>query len=743
MTGWRRSGLALLLMVVALPALAGEFPRPANIEPAVRFWTSVYSQVGTDGGLLHDRENLNVVYETLSFTENLWHPARERKIRQRRGHYEHILRQLASGKRDNLAADEARVLALWPEDVSNQRLRRAADNIRFQLGQADRFREGLKRAGAWKPFMYQTLDSLGLPHELAALPHVESSFNPDAWSRIGAAGIWQFTRPTGRQYMQVDHVLDQRMDPFAATRAAGLLLRHNYSVTEDWGQAVTAYNHGLAGIRRAVRETGSEDIGEIIRTYDGRNWGFASRNFYPAFLAAVYVDANAEKYFGALETHPPLQSTTVELPFYAPVEEVLAAFEVDRDTLRELNRGLRDPVWSGQKYLPRGYPLRLPANGSRDELLARLERIDEGRRYFAQIPDREHVVRRGEALSTIARRHNTSVRELMAMNNIRNANLVRAGQTLRLPVDGEAEPIAGESYRVRRGDNLSLIAYRAGMSLEALAAANGIDPEQAIHPGMELRVDGRPADGVNTLASVQADSVEADVPIAGSEPEADHQPLMTREAGLVNNGQVLVGELVATIEKLRRRAGPAVPLAATGTAFSDDDAGQPEVSDPETIDAGYAITSISEHSDELVTDPIDYSVAHDRSIEVQAAETLGHYAEWLELRAADLRRANNMNFNTPLVIGNRLTLDFAQVTPEQFEQRRRRYHRDVQASFFARHRIDDTRTHRVQSGDSLWSLTRPNTDVPVWLLRQHNPDMDFAALRPGTEIQMPVVQRKE
>lgn len=742
MNGWRKLSFAVVLALMAFPALADVFPRPPQIEPAVGFWTKVYSQVGTDGGLLHDRENLDVVYDTLGFTENLWHPARERKIRQRRSHYEQILGTLASGKRDNLSPDEARVLALWPDDVSNERLRRAAGDIRFQLGQADRFREGLKRAGAWRPYIYQTLDDLGLPRELLALAHVESSFNPDAWSRIGAAGIWQFTRPTGRQYMQVDHILDQRMDPFTATRAAGLLLRHNYSVTEDWGQAVTAYNHGLAGIRRAVRDTGSEDIGEIISTYSGRNWGFASRNFYPAFLAAVYVDANAETYFGELETHPPLRTTTIELPFYTSLDQVLSAFDVERDTLRELNRGLRDPIWSGQKYLPRGYPLRLPA-AERDELMARLKRIDEDRRFFAQIPDREHVVRSGEALSTIASRYNTSVRELMAMNNIRNANLVRAGQTLRLPVDGEAEPIASERYQVRRGDNLSLIAYRAGMSLEALAAANGIDPEQPIQPGMELRVDGRPADGVNTIVTAQVADTE-------SPPAADEPRVTAFSPG--DSGGELVSRLLTTVNNLMRADGPRPPLISAAASRPETDttgantyadSADAEFMEADAMDADYAATSISEADDELLTDPADYSVADNSSIEIQAAETLGHYAEWLELRAADLRRVNNMSFNTPLVIGRRLTLSFDQVTPEQFEQRRRRYHRDVQASFFARHRIDDTRTHRVESGDSLWSLTRPNTDIPVWLLRQHNPDMDFAALRPGTEIQLPVVNRKE
>ena len=295
---------ATLLAGLFLVSTAGfaantDFPRPPEIEPAIRFWTSVYTQVSTDGGLLHDRDNLSVVYEKVAL-DSRFRDKRSRQVRARKAHYREVLRNIARKNRSNLDQEERRVLELWPEGVSDSRLQRAANNIRFQLGQSDKFRAGLKRSGAWEPHIRRTLEDMGLPEELAALPHVESSFNPDAWSRVGAAGLWQFTRATGRRYMRIDHVVDERMDPFRSSIAAARLLEHNYSVTNNWAMAITAYNHGLAGIRRAARQVGSENIAVIIDKYSSRTWGFASRNFYAAFLAAVEVDFNANKYFGLL-----------------------------------------------------------------------------------------------------------------------------------------------------------------------------------------------------------------------------------------------------------------------------------------------------------------------------------------------------------------------------------------------------------------------------------------------------------
>ena len=143
-----------------------------------------------------------------------------------------------------------------------------------------------------------------MPKEIAALPHVESSFNPAAYSKVGAAGLWQFMPSTAKRFMRVDSLVDERLDPYSATEAAANLMLYNYRLLGTWPLAVTAYNHGPGGLRRAQEQLGTSDIAVIVKRYQGATFGFASRNFYVSFLAALEVDRNAEKYFGPITRLP-------------------------------------------------------------------------------------------------------------------------------------------------------------------------------------------------------------------------------------------------------------------------------------------------------------------------------------------------------------------------------------------------------------------------------------------------------
>jgi membrane-bound lytic murein transglycosylase D len=143
---------------------------------------------------------------------------------------------------------------------------------------------------------------------------------------------------------------------------------------------------------------------------------------------------------------------------------------------------------------------------------------------------------------------------------------------------------------------------------------------------------------------------------------------------------------------------------------------------------------------DLSADPSDYSVVANDSIEVQAAETLGHYADWLELRAWRLRHLNGMRYGQPVVIGQRLSLDFSRVSASDFEHRRVAYHRSLQESFFKSNRIAGTITHVIRPGESLWILARRKYEIPIWLLRQYNPDLDFDAVYVGATVTIPRVE---
>jgi len=141
----------------------------------------------------------------------------------------------------------------------------------------------------------------------------------------------------------------------------------------------------------------------------------------------------------------------------------------------------------------------------------------------------------------------------------------------------------------------------------------------------------------------------------------------------------------------------------------------------------------------LLSDPSDYSVASDGTIEVQPLETLGHYGDWLEIKTQRLRDLNGLAFRAPVDVGQRIRLDLGTVNAKAFEERRIAYHRTQQDSFFRRHVISDVVEHVIKRGESIWVITLRKYDVPVWLFRQYNPELDMHNVQPGTKVQIPIL----
>jgi membrane-bound lytic murein transglycosylase D len=308
-----------------------------------------------------------VVYDTLKFAPGSSSRDRQNVVDARRDKHIAALRRIIAAldtqaERDALSAEDKRILALWGPNPSAIILKEATQRVRFQLGQADRFKEGLIRSSQWETHIAETFANQGLPPELAVLPHVESSFNAAAYSKVGAAGMWQFMRSTGRRYMRVDDAVDERLDPYRSTEAAAQLLAYNYRVLNSWPLALTAYNHGAAGMRRAKESVGTDDFVKINRTYNSRTFGFASRNFFPSFLAALTIDENPEKYFGPLDRRPEQKFHEVTMPAYVRLATLERVIGVDREQLRVLNPGWRPTIYNGTRLVPKGYRLRLPAD---------------------------------------------------------------------------------------------------------------------------------------------------------------------------------------------------------------------------------------------------------------------------------------------------------------------------------------------------------------------------------------------
>src|SRR5512146_650188 len=333
--GRARWSWALLLLlpfaITRAPAADPAIPYPPQLQRDVDFWVRVYTQIDTNSGFLHDQYNLAVIYDTLHFAPDSSPRTRQRLVDRARDHYVAELRRIASGAQP-LSPEEERIKALWGAAATPQRLLEATEDIRFQLGQANRFKAGLIRSGAWQRDIARALKDEGLPPERAALPLVESSYNPSAYSKVGAAGLWQFMRSTGRRFMRIDRAVDDRMDPFRATDAAAQLLAYNHRILGTWPLAITAYNHGVAGMRRAVETLGTTDIVTIVRNYQSRTFGFASRNFYVSFLAALKVERDPQKYFGNIVPMREEHFREVRMPAYVGIRPLERAVDVDPET---------------------------------------------------------------------------------------------------------------------------------------------------------------------------------------------------------------------------------------------------------------------------------------------------------------------------------------------------------------------------------------------------------------------------
>lgn len=418
------------------------FPIPENIKPNIQFWIKVYTLYTSDQIIIHDSENLDRIYKVVD-TNDLFKnrqvssKTKWKEIEKIKKQYKAILIKLAGYNEldpEELSNQERIVYNLFGPDATSSDFYNASRNIRGQQGLRDHFKKGLIRSGKYADHIENILEKNNLPPEIIALPHVESSFNYQAYSKFGAAGIWQFTRSTGRRFLQINYTVDERFDPLKASEAAAKLLKENYEILGAWPLAITAYNHGVNGMKRAVARHNTTDFGVIVENYESRNFKFASRNFYAEFLAAVEVRKNYRIYFGELEFDAPEKYLTFTVPSYVKLSTLEKRLELSQEDIKKLNPSLRRSVLNSQRRLPSGFELRIPYRENFDPETVYAE-IPSQEKYQSQVATNWYQVERGDNLQQIARRFNTSVADIMDLNEIRNPHQIYAGQVLRIKAE--------------------------------------------------------------------------------------------------------------------------------------------------------------------------------------------------------------------------------------------------------------------------------------------------------------------
>lgn len=359
------------------------FPIPPVLEPNVRFWVAVFTKYSASEYLFFDAGNVNRIFEIVDMRKQFpaGEPAPKKKEAFLKTEKERIISELNNlGEKDSsgqkLSKKELGLAALFGDSAKPEDFKKAAERVRIQHGNREQFREGLARSGRYLDSLKIIFVRNGLPEELVFLPHVESSFNPHAGSKVGAVGMWQFMGSTGKKFLRIDERVDERRDPYLSSIAAAKLLKLSYDTLKTWPLAITSYNHGLIGIKKIIKELGTRDLGEMVMRFESKPFGFASKNFYAEFLAAVHVARNPSRYFNNITLDSVWRFKTVGLPLELQAGLVKKSFHIPDSILVELNPSLSPSVLNEKRKIPLGYVLRLPVHT--DEKAVFEEWVSEG-----------------------------------------------------------------------------------------------------------------------------------------------------------------------------------------------------------------------------------------------------------------------------------------------------------------------------------------------------------------------------
>lgn len=356
----------------------------------------------------------------------------------------------------------------------------------FAVRDKERFQRFMNRGEPYRPFIYAALKKYKLPLEFYYLAMIESGFVKHAYSRASAVGFWQFMKGTGKDYgLKVTHYIDERRDPYQATDAAARYLRDLHNSLGSWELAAAAYNCGQRCVRRSIRKGGTRDFWELRRK---KLLPRETREYVPKLMAATLIGENFEKFGFRKPTNEKLQQASlVKVPGGISLKSISQIGGVSYSNLVELNPHIkRKHIPSSEVYYEIWAPL---ADKSKIEnkysklLSVRQKTPVRKRRRSVARNRRYHRVKSGEHLTAIAKRYGVKTKDLRSWNNIKGSRIF-AGQTIKVfsskAVSGQAS-----SHRVRRGETLSQIAKKYGVSAQAIKKLNRLKSSR-IYSGQKL-----------------------------------------------------------------------------------------------------------------------------------------------------------------------------------------------------------------------------------------------------------------
>lgn len=295
--------------------VSNDFAIPDYFKDATTFWFDIYTQHPSSHSVLHDKDNLALIYDVLDFssvhsselnqfTKSALQVKYVEKIVSR---YKTAFNQLSYGKpAGEIGAKIIEALERAKIKLPSKKRRKNFFNelstaLRAQTGQKDNIQAGINSFAVYEKTIKTYFDAFDVPWELKAIPFLESSFNVRARSKVGASGVWQFMRWIGGHFMPLSRRQDGRLQPLMATASALHLLKQNLKILGRWDLAIAAYNSGtkhlLKGKRQLVANKTEYSLANILENYEHEHLGFASKNFFAEFLALTRALAYKEKIY--------------------------------------------------------------------------------------------------------------------------------------------------------------------------------------------------------------------------------------------------------------------------------------------------------------------------------------------------------------------------------------------------------------------------------------------------------------
>lgn len=297
------------------------FDIPEYFHDSTRFWFDIYTQHPSSHSVLHDKENMALIYDVLDFSSVTASELNEfTKAALQSKYVDQIVDQYKAALKKMLVGQNAgelqekieNALILAKLEIPKTKKSRTKffqtllDNFRAQTGQKDRIQSGINSYARYQLTIESYFKAFDVPLELQAIPFLESSFNVRAKSKVGASGVWQFMRWIGGHFMTIDRRQDGRSQPLMATASALHLLRQNLKILDRWDLAISAYNSGTKHLLKAKRQLETKKmeptLANVLANYEHEHLGFASRNFYSSFLALTRALAYREKFYDVPET---------------------------------------------------------------------------------------------------------------------------------------------------------------------------------------------------------------------------------------------------------------------------------------------------------------------------------------------------------------------------------------------------------------------------------------------------------